>query len=265
MGLMGLHMFYSGWSNDLISAEIPMVNAQLKRMTNMYDRFVDIYSAEGSFYGFGKTNDQANLGPWGNGHPDYWTQDWIADAHAKAFRSAPGIFEAPPYMGQGRTFGQTELIIPTYDGPFPPMYAYGTIFNEFLRSPVGSNAVLFASGDTGAGFIKEDGSDGITIGMHSGNILSSIGSSDPRINIKSSGTITLNPGGTTGSFVGSGSVLASNGTWIVTNAIANWPTAPVYPGAAWTGSSNGYPYILLSTNGGGGGSATWTATNKLGW
>jgi hypothetical protein len=51
---------------------------------------------------------------------------------------------------------------------------------------------------------------------------------------------------------------------ILTNALSTWPTAPRARGASAIVSSNGYPYILLSTNGGVG-SASWTGTNKLGW
>lgn len=55
------------------------------------------------------------------------------------------------------------------------------------------------------------------------------------------------------------------GLTVVSNYINQWPTVPHTPGDAQFVNSNGYPYILLSTNGGGGGAATWTATNKIGW
>jgi hypothetical protein len=54
------------------------------------------------------------------------------------------------------------------------------------------------------------------------------------------------------------------GTLIPSNALALWPTAPVTRGDSYIGSSNGFLYLLISTNGATG-SATWTATNKLGW
>lgn len=55
-----------------------------------------------------------------------------------------------------------------------------------------------------------------------------------------------------------------NSVTISSNSLASWPAAPASVGACAIVNSNGYPYILLSTNGGVG-SATWTATNKLGW
>jgi hypothetical protein len=51
---------------------------------------------------------------------------------------------------------------------------------------------------------------------------------------------------------------------VSSNSLSLWPTAPRTRGDAAIVSSNGYPYILLSTNGTGG-STTWTGTNKLGW
>lgn len=50
-----------------------------------------------------------------------------------------------------------------------------------------------------------------------------------------------------------------------TNSLDDWPAAPHSPGAFAVVNSNGFGYILLSTNGGGGGSATWTGTNQFGW
>jgi hypothetical protein len=50
-----------------------------------------------------------------------------------------------------------------------------------------------------------------------------------------------------------------------TNSQASWPKTPATPGAFCIVSSNGLPYMLLSTNNAGGGSITWTGTNKLGW
>lgn len=52
---------------------------------------------------------------------------------------------------------------------------------------------------------------------------------------------------------------------VSTNTEASWPPAPYLPGAFAFVNSNGFPYMLLSTNGAGGGSATWTATNAFGW
>lgn len=61
-------------------------------------------------------------------------------------------------------------------------------------------------------------------------------------------------------------VVFNEGVVVVsTNAIAQWPPAPYLPGECALVNSNGFPYILLSTNGDGGGSETWTATNQLGW
>jgi hypothetical protein len=51
---------------------------------------------------------------------------------------------------------------------------------------------------------------------------------------------------------------------IYTNSLSSWPKAPATVGASAIVSSNGFPFILLSTNGAAG-SATWTGTNKLGW
>ncbi len=49
-----------------------------------------------------------------------------------------------------------------------------------------------------------------------------------------------------------------------TNAQATWPKVPPAGGGFAIVSSNGYPYMLLSTNLGVG-SNVWTGTNKLGW
>jgi alpha-galactosidase len=58
----------------------------------------------------------------------------------------------------------------------------------------------------------------------------------------------------------------ANGVFLKsTDAMSSWPVAPAKPGDFATVNSNGYPYMLLSTNGSGGFSATWTGTNKLGW
>jgi len=43
------------------------------------------------------------------------------------------------------------------------------------------------------------------------------------------------------------------------------PSAPTQNGDCFVWNSNGYPYMILSTNGSGGGSSSWTGTNKLGW
>lgn len=48
------------------------------------------------------------------------------------------------------------------------------------------------------------------------------------------------------------------------NTIASLPTAPSTRGETCIFNSNGYPYIMLSTNGAIG-STAWTGTNKLGW
>ncbi len=60
-------------------------------------------------------------------------------------------------------------------------------------------------------------------------------------------------------------VFDQNGIQISSNAISAWPPAPYLPGAVALVVSNGYPYLLLSTNGNGDGSATWTGTNQFGW
>jgi len=52
---------------------------------------------------------------------------------------------------------------------------------------------------------------------------------------------------------------------VATNGPAVWPPAPRIPGDVAIVFSNTFPYILLSTNGAGGASATWTGTNQLGW
>jgi hypothetical protein len=48
-----------------------------------------------------------------------------------------------------------------------------------------------------------------------------------------------------------------------TNSLASWPKIPVQAGATALVFSNGLPYWLFSTNGAGGGSTTWTATNRV--
>ena len=50
-----------------------------------------------------------------------------------------------------------------------------------------------------------------------------------------------------------------------TNSLASWPKVPVQAGATAMVFSNGLPYWLFSTNGAGGGSTTWTSTNRAGW
>ena len=62
-----------------------------------------------------------------------------------------------------------------------------------------------------------------------------------------------------------GITLHSNIVEVLSNSLAMWPAAPAYAGAYALVNSNGYPFILLSTNGNGGGSASWTGTNKLSW
>lgn len=69
---------------------------------------------------------------------------------------------------------------------------------------------------------------------------------------------TFNIRASAGEYHNSGSLM------IASNSLANWPTAPKVRGDVAFVNSNGYPYILLSTNGIIG-SATWTATNKIGW
>jgi len=49
---------------------------------------------------------------------------------------------------------------------------------------------------------------------------------------------------------------------IYTNPLAAWPKAPIQAGACAIVGSNGTFFVLLSTNGAGTGSATWTSTNK---
>lgn len=59
-------------------------------------------------------------------------------------------------------------------------------------------------------------------------------------------------------------IRATTSFGVISNSMSLWPTAPAFPGGCAIVNSNGYPYILLSTNGSVG-SATWTATNKFGW
>ena len=66
-------------------------------------------------------------------------------------------------------------------------------------------------------------------------------------------------------FVVEGFSMFSNTVEIASNSLAAWPSAPMYAGACAIVNSNGYPYMLLTTNGVGGGSAAWTGTNRLGW
>ena len=54
-------------------------------------------------------------------------------------------------------------------------------------------------------------------------------------------------------------VVATAGFVIASNDVANWPSAPPSPGASLILSSNGFPFLLLSTG------SAWTQTNKLGW
>lgn len=52
---------------------------------------------------------------------------------------------------------------------------------------------------------------------------------------------------------------------VSSNALLNWPPRPSRPGDVAFVNSNGFPYVLLSTNGNGGGSPLWTSTNRFGW
>src|SRR5262249_33321551 len=45
---------------------------------------------------------------------------------------------------------------------------------------------------------------------------------------------------------------------VSSNAILDWPLQPSRPGDVALVNSNGFPYMLLSTNGSGGGSSVWT-------
>jgi len=56
-----------------------------------------------------------------------------------------------------------------------------------------------------------------------------------------------------------GSITATNGYFLPTNAITAWPTVPRWHGEAFIGNSNGVVYLLTSVPG----SLTWAATNKL--
>lgn len=51
----------------------------------------------------------------------------------------------------------------------------------------------------------------------------------------------------------------TNGFFVLSNAVASWPTAPEVAGQCFLGNSNGVLFLLTSGVG-----ATWTATNKLG-
>jgi hypothetical protein len=54
----------------------------------------------------------------------------------------------------------------------------------------------------------------------------------------------------------------------IVNRSTDWtqiPTAPFNAGDSILAVSNGFPYMVLSTNGSGGVSASWTGTNKVGW
>lgn len=63
----------------------------------------------------------------------------------------------------------------------------------------------------------------------------------------------------------SGNNFLSGGLQVNSNLLSAWPATPNTRGACAVVNSNGFPFMLLSTNGTGGGSATWTGTNKLGW
>ncbi len=58
---------------------------------------------------------------------------------------------------------------------------------------------------------------------------------------------------------------STTGSQILSNSMSSWPAFPAAPGAYCPVNSNGFPYVLVSTNGSGGGSSTWTGTNKYGW
>jgi len=62
-----------------------------------------------------------------------------------------------------------------------------------------------------------------------------------------------------------GTGMTGDSLLILSNTPAAWPAAPLYPGATDVVNSNGLPYLRLSTNGSGGVTERWTATNRLGW
>jgi parallel beta-helix repeat protein len=62
-----------------------------------------------------------------------------------------------------------------------------------------------------------------------------------------------------------GTGMANDSLMILSNTPAAWPVAPPYPGASDVVNSNGLPYLRLSTNGHGGVTGQWTATNRFGW
>ena len=64
---------------------------------------------------------------------------------------------------------------------------------------------------------------------------------------------------TTNGTVTAATVVATSGFVIDSNAVANWPASPPKPGASMILSSNGFPFMLLSTG------SAWSATNKFGW
>ncbi len=86
------------------------------------------------------------------------------------------------------------------------------------------------------------------------------------LQIVGTNAITIQAGATGSATLATNPVVIFNIPMIIyTNALADWPKVPPAPGASGVVSSNGLPYMLLSTNGTGGGSTTWTFTNRLGW
>lgn len=115
---------------------------------------------------------------------------------------------------------------------------------------VGSSAEYFRSGQFGNFIVT----GGLSIGGYRGF------ATDVGAQLYVIGTHT-----NAGPIVGSSNFTAGTSMIIRSNTLATWPTIPPTPGACAMVNSNGYPFMLLSTNGAGGGSATWTGTNKLGW
>lgn len=67
-----------------------------------------------------------------------------------------------------------------------------------------------------------------------------------------------------GSISFSAQLRQTNGFVLASNTLATWPATPPSPGSVYWANSNGVLYVLYSTNGSGGGSASWTKTNYFG-
>jgi hypothetical protein len=114
----------------------------------------------------------------------------------------------------------------------------------------GANGVLYVNGGSGSGtYLTVANNMALRVWPSRGVEIGNYGATDPGANnlLLSSGNVTV-----IGNFQQA------------SNALSAWPTAPATRGGFAIVSSNGYPWILLSTNGGIG-STSWTATNKFGW